>query len=63
MTNNEIEFLECLDKAVEWEKEKQIRLRKARKPFKKDEILKLMLELAPKKVLENLNQLKIALKE
>lgn len=42
MANNEIEFLECLDKAVEWEKEKQIRLRKARKPFKKDEILKLI---------------------
>ena len=35
MTNNEIKFLEYLDKAVQWEKEKQLELQKASKPFNK----------------------------
>ena len=39
MTNNEIKFLEYLDKAVLWEKEKQIAIKNASKPFNKTEIL------------------------
>ena len=38
MTNNELKFIEYLDKAVEWEKEKQKELISLTKPFKKSEI-------------------------
>lgn len=39
MTTNEIEFLEYLDKAVEWEKEKQIALKSATPPFDEQQML------------------------
>ena len=50
MTNNEIKFLEYLDKSVEWEKEKQIALKKATKPFNKEEILKIIEDFEIKKI-------------
>ena len=39
MTTNEIKFLEYLDKAVEWEKEKQIALKSATPPFDEQQML------------------------
>lgn len=50
MTNNEIKFLEYLDKSVEWEKEKQIALKTATKPFNKTEILKIIEDFEIKKI-------------
>ena len=50
MTNNEIKFLEYLDKSVMWEKEKQIALKNATKPFDKDEILSIIEDFEIKKM-------------
>lgn len=50
MTNNEIKFLEYLDKSVMWEKEKQIALKNATKPFDIDEILSIIEDFEIKKI-------------
>ena len=50
MTNNEIKFLEYLDKSVQWEKEKQIALKSATKPFNKAEILTIIEDFEIKKI-------------
>lgn len=50
MTNNEIKFLEYLDKSVQWEKKKQIALKSATKPFNKAEILSIIEDFEIKKI-------------